>query len=252
MFTETADIETSSADYATRFSGPTGEWLLSVQESALLHCLSPDLGKRVLDVGGGHGQIAKPLTKLGFEVTVLGSAEACIGPIQSEVSSGKIKFQVGDVLSLPYAKDSFDIVTSFRLLPHCKAWPQLIAELCRVAKQAVIIDYPTTQNINFLTPLLFNLKKKLEGNTRTYTLFSHMQIKQEFDKAEFEVEKRVGEFFFPMVLHRKLACPRVSSWSESLAGGLGLKNLLGSPVVAMARSRADFSVPSSMIYPKAF
>lgn len=40
-FPETADIETASNDYALRFSGEIGAWLLKVQEEATLRMLAP-------------------------------------------------------------------------------------------------------------------------------------------------------------------------------------------------------------------
>jgi len=36
MFLETADIESSTEDYATRFSGPVGEYFLNVQTEITL------------------------------------------------------------------------------------------------------------------------------------------------------------------------------------------------------------------------
>ncbi|NEO49979.1 MAG: class I SAM-dependent methyltransferase, partial [Moorea sp. SIO4A3] len=56
-FPETADIETSSEDYASRFAGEIGAWLLKVQEDATLKMLTPYPKATILDVGGGHGQL---------------------------------------------------------------------------------------------------------------------------------------------------------------------------------------------------
>ena len=59
-FPETADVETSSEDYARRFSGRVGEYFLEVQARAALDLLVPWPGARVLDVGGGHGTLGIP------------------------------------------------------------------------------------------------------------------------------------------------------------------------------------------------
>lgn len=53
-YLETADIETSSEDYASRFAGAVGAWLLKTQEDATLRMLLPYPGATVLDVGGGQ------------------------------------------------------------------------------------------------------------------------------------------------------------------------------------------------------
>ena len=71
------DIETASDDYARRFSGEVGAYFLDVQARTTLSLLEPWPGARVLDVGGGHGQVAIPLAENGFDVTVTGSSDEC-------------------------------------------------------------------------------------------------------------------------------------------------------------------------------
>jgi 2-polyprenyl-3-methyl-5-hydroxy-6-metoxy-1,4-benzoquinol methylase len=229
---EHADIETASDGYAARFAGPAGAWLLSVQERIVLAWLRRWPAATVLDVGGGHGQLALPLARAGLDVTVLGSDGVCVKRIEPEVQAGRIKFAVGDLVALPFPDRAFEVVVSIRLLPHCDAWPQLIAELCRVARHAVIVDYPTDQSVNFFSSALFGAKKKIEKNTRPFTLFRHRAVAAEFARHGFAAAARHGEFFLPMVLHRMLKWPAASAALEGLCGVLGLKKLLGSPVLA--------------------
>ncbi len=230
-----ADSETASDDYASRFTGATGSWLLKVQERALVTLLNryPPTQEEItiLDVGGGHGQIATVLAALGYKVTVVGSGPTIQPELARLVTKGDVRFDVADLLKLPFADRSFDIVTSFRLLPHFDNWEELVRELCRVAKRGVIVDYPTTQSFNFLTPILFNAKKKAEGNTRTYRLFRHHQIMREFARNGFRRGGRVGEFFWPMVVHRILKMPFLSDIAELPPRFLGLTLAFGSPCV---------------------
>lgn len=229
MYPETADIETSSDDYAKRFSGPAGEWMLKVQENIVVNWIRQTAGSpTILDVGGGHGQLAIPLARLGHTVTVLGSDESCGLRLHSEK---KITFKTGNVIDLPFLDKSFDVVICVRLIPHCTRWPDLIQQLCRVAKQAVIVDYPTIQSINVFSSSMFGLKKKLEGNTRPFALFKHSEIMGEFKKNNFEKECLRAQFFLPMVLHRKLNRPALSSCLEGLFRMTGLTALFGSPVL---------------------
>lgn len=233
-YPETADIETSSDGYAARFAGPVGEWMLGVQESIVLpwvRDVSPDA---VLDVGGGHGQLAVPLARAGLPVTVLGSDPVCAKRIEPEIRDGKIKFQTGNVIALPFPDKSFDVVISIRLLPHCGRWPELIRELCRVARKSVVVDYPVESQA---AALLFSAKKKLEGNTRVWRAFSHAEVQEEFEKNGFRLKRRTGQFFLPMVLHRTLKCRPLSAFLENVCRGLGLTRRWGSPVLAeMERS----------------
>ena len=171
--TETADVETSSAEYARRFAGPVGAWLLTVQERIVTDWLAGLRGAAVLDVGGGHGQLALPLAAAGCRVTVLGSSDACRAPLEPAVSEGRLDFTTGSVIALPYPPGAFDVALSIRLLPHCRRWRMLVGELCRVARRAVIVDYPAWRSVNLFAGLLFGLKRRIEHNTRPFALFTH-------------------------------------------------------------------------------
>lgn len=229
---ETADVETSSAGYASRFSGPVGAWMLEAQARAVRELLGAPDGATVLDVGGGHGQLALPLAAEGWRVTVLGSEAVCARGIAAAVAAGRVQFVTGDVLALPFPDRSFDFAVSVRLLPHCGRWPALVAELCRVARRAVLVDYPTLESLNCVAPALFGAKKRLEGNTRTFTLFTHREVEAAFSAEGFAPAGRIGEFFLPMVLHRTLRCRPCSAALEAVCAGLGLTKRWGSPVVA--------------------
>ncbi|MCK5849858.1 MAG: class I SAM-dependent methyltransferase [Kiritimatiellae bacterium] len=231
---ETADIETSSDDYASRFAGKTGEWMLKVQKDITFDFLKNRSSLNILDVGGGHGQLAIPLSKAGHKMTVLGSSESCVNRIAGVVNSGKCSFTAGDVINIPFPDRSFDTAISFRLLTHCGQWQKLIEELCRVAKDSVIIDYPTIQSLNKVAPMLFKAKKKLEGNTRTWKLFRHAEVRDVFIKNGFVPVRRKGQFFLPMVLHRALKCRAISVALEDICAYLGLTHLWGSPVIMEA------------------
>ena len=234
LLPETADIETSTDDYASRFAGPTGEWMLSVQERTVALFLKDTGAKSVIDVGGGHGQLAGPLYQRGYSVSVFSSNESCKRRIADLVDSGLCRFQVGDVTRMPFADRSFDAVLSFRLLPHCERWKSLVSELCRISTKHVIVDFPTTRSFNKLAPAMFDAKKKIEKNTRRWRMFSDREIAAEFASHGFRIERRMGQFFFPMALHRMLKCKPLSVAMERCSRTVGLNALFGSPVIVRA------------------
>ncbi len=231
-FPETADIETSSDGYAARFAGPVGEWMLGIQLAVVRDWLRAVGAVTVLDVGGGHGQLARPLADAGFQVTVLGSDAVCRKRIEASVADGRVGFAVGNVLNLPFPPRAFDAVVSVRLLPHCERWPELIRDFCRVAQRVVIVDYPTPQSLNGLAPIFFGLKKRMEGNTRGWRDFRHTEVAAEFGKHGWRPTARTGQFFLPMALHRGLRCRPVSAGAETIFRRLGLTRKWGSPVLA--------------------
>lgn len=239
-YPETADIHTSSDEYATRFAGPAGEWMLDVQEAITLRMVQRFPDASILDVGGGHGQLALPLCRDGRRVTVLGSDETCRHRIQAAVDSGMCRFLTGNVIGLPLPDNVFDLVLCFRLLTHCERWPELVRELCRVARQGVMVDYPTSQSLNAIAPALFGAKKKFEKNTRTWALFRHRQVLDEFAKHGFVPAEIRKQFFLPMVLHRMLKSRRLCAALEAGCRALGLTRLWGSPAIVLMVPRPGF------------
>ena len=213
------------------FQDQRGEWLLDVQAQATLAMLKPYPQAKILEVGGGHGQLTSHLIEAGHSVTVLGSDESCQEQIRSLVESNQCEFKVGNVLALPYADESFDVVISYRFLAHVEQWQAFMSELARVAKKAVLVDYPTLRSVNYITPLLFSLKKGVEGNTRPYTCYDESELLGYAKSLGLDVSERYPQFFWPMVVHRMLKKPKLSAPLESSARALGLSNLFGSPVI---------------------
>jgi ubiquinone/menaquinone biosynthesis C-methylase UbiE len=235
---ENADLHSSSQEYADRFGGTTGAWMLSIQERALVRML-PKEASSVLDVGGGHGQTALPLQRDGRSVTILGSSLGCSQRLREYIDSGSISFRTGNLIELPFNDTSFDAVISFRLMSHCTQWRTLIAEMCRVAESTVIFDYPIWCSANLLTPLLFRIKRRIEGNTRSYRIFTTRELTKEFKAHGFECSALYKQFFFPMGLHRAIKSQRASAVLELIPRMLGLTRLFGSPVVICFTRRRD-------------
>jgi SAM-dependent methyltransferase len=231
---EDADVETSSEAYARRFSGEVGGFFLSVQAQATLDLLRPFAPARVVDVGGGHGQLAGPLAIAGHYVMVVGSRESCRARVESLVLGGQVRFQAADLLQLPFAARAFDVALAFRLLPHVARWRELVAELCRVAARAVIVDYPTTRSVNAVAGPLFGMKKRVEGDTRPFAVFADADIEDAFAANGFRVATRRPQFAVPMALHRAMGIASLSRGIERVARAAGVTARVGSPVIVRA------------------
>lgn len=233
---ETPDIETASESYARRFAGAAGAYLLARQEAAIRAVLGEWRGGSVLDVGGGHAQLTPILRTLANEVLVLGSDERSLERVRREFPD--CATATGNLLELPFEPRTFDLVVAVRLLPHVRDWPRLVAELCRVARSTVVFDYPRTTGFNGLTPLLFPLKLRLEGNTRYYRNFADSELDEALAACGFEPRRREAQFVLPMVAHRKAHGAAGLRMVEWIARALRITRLLGSPVVLRADRRA--------------
>lgn len=231
---EDADVHTASADYARRFSGSVGEWFLDVQARLTLELLAPWPRASVLDVGGGHAQLTRPLVDAGYEVTVHGTAAVCAERVRSLLDAGRARFAEGPLLALPWPDRAFDLVIAFRLLPHVEEWRALLGELTRLARRAVVFDYPTTRSVNVVSDAFFGMKKGVEGNTRPFRVFAESEVHGALAAQGFRTTARHGEFTLPMALHRAMGMAPLSKVLEGAAAGLGLRALLGSPVVRRA------------------
>ena len=238
--TNTPDIETSSEGYRSRFSGEVGAFFLNVQSRMLLWQLSRSIGDlnaySVLDVGGGHAQVTRALLDSFASVAVHGSAESCARFVAAEPEweSERLSFFTSGLWELPKSDRAVDVVVALRVMAHVERWRELIAELCRVSKRAVVIDFPCKSGMNALTPLLFMIKKKIEGNTRPYFSYRRSDLEAEFRKHGFVVTAVTKQFALPMGLHRALKSARLSRALESALRCCGVTSLLGSPALLCA------------------
>jgi len=228
---EIPDVETASEGYARRFAGEVGEYFLDVQARTVLGLLSPWPGARVLEVGGGHAQLARPLVESGFHVTVTGSEEVCRERLDRSLPPGSFGFEVCDAGRLPFPDRSFDVVLSVRLLTHLEGWREALAEMCRVARYGVIVDYPDTRSFNRLYGALFSWKKAVEKNTRAFRCFQPREVIAECRRLGFGRPVVRRQFFAPMVVHRAVGRAGVSRGMERVSALLGLTRALGSPVI---------------------
>lgn len=236
---ETPDIHSSTPEYANRFSGQAGKWFIRVQEEVtqkLLEGLKPGLA---IDVGGGHGQNIRILNKKNYRVTILGSNKKCANLIHQNIERNEVDFQIGPLTKIPFSDSSFDLVISYRILTHLSEWPRHIKELCRVSRNSVLLEYPVCKGFNALSNRFFNTKKKIEGNTRPYTLFRDKDIQEVFESQGYQLVESHPQFFWPMALHRLYNQATFSNFLEWIPRRTGLTSKFGSPVIARFDKRDD-------------
>lgn len=240
------DIETASDRYKLRFASKTGKWFLDEQTSGLLSMLDRWKAASILDVGGGHGQYTEQLVRRGYSVNILGSSIEANTQVLDLITSDCCRYIVGDFSRFPFPDKSFDIVISFRLMTHLDNWESFIAESSRVAKHAVVIDFPVIHSLNVTYPLLFKFKRKLEGNsTRPFNVFDEKKVLESFRDAGFSPTSRYAQYFFPMVFHRVLNSSAISKKIEKICRSLALTDHFGSPVIL--RAEPNFEVQKKVL-----
>jgi SAM-dependent methyltransferase len=206
--------------------------MLARQRDITIDLLTDLPAASVLDIGGGHGQIAPVLADRGHRVSVLASSpDAVAATLRPSLDSGRVQLLTGDLRNPPVEPGSVDAVVSYRLLAHARDLPGLVAGLCRPARVTVIVDYATTRSFNAVAELLFAAKKQVEQNTRPFLVMSDPAVSSLFRDNGFHLRERRPQFFWPMALHRALGSPGLSRGLEAVARTLGLQALFGSPVI---------------------
>jgi len=232
------DIHSSSAEYRQRFAGKVGEWFLQTQNQITHDLLKEGPNTQtVIDFGGGHGQNIKTCQKLGLQVSILSSDETCNQLIKQEFNS--LEYKIGLLTDSQCDPQSYDAVLSYRMLPHLQDWKTHIAELCKVSKGTVVIEFPNSKSVNAFSDKLFALKKSVEGNTRQFTLFSLEQVSAEFESHGFKLITAKGQYLLPMVVHRALKLPSISKVFEKVIGVILPRTKFGSPLICKFQRSFD-------------
>ncbi len=235
---EQPDIHSSSDQYALRFAGPAGRYLLDRQRLALTTLLGfmGSAPLNVLDVGGGHLQTAEVLAAAGHAVIVHGSAPQCFLrlPALAARYPGRITQRVGPLSALPAADGEFDLVIGIRMLGHVNRWRELLAEMHRASRRWIVVEFASASGVQHLARPLFGLKKRVEGNTRHFRTYALDNVVSALRHTGARTTRIERQFVLPIALHRVLRRPALSEAAEAALARAGLAARIGSPVLLLA------------------
>ncbi len=234
--THQPDVFTASEAYARRFAGPVGRWMLDVQAQVVRELLIDEPELDVLELGGGHGQLTGHLLAWGHRVCVQGSDASCARRVAGLIAAHqpRARFVASDLWSLPFADHSFDVCIAVRVLAHVERWGPLLAEMARVTRRQILVDFPPLRGLHVLAPWLAGLKGRLEPAARPYFSYRTQALVEQFRQLGFEHVRWKGQFFWPMVLHRALHSRRLSVMLEAAARRMELTDRFGGPVLLSA------------------
>jgi SAM-dependent methyltransferase len=110
----------------------TIEQLLRPLYLATLDALRPVAGLRLLDAGCGAGQAASDAAERGATVAGLDASGPLLDVARSRTAGGD--FRQGDIENLPFADETFDVVTAFNSMQYALDPAAAVAELARVCR----------------------------------------------------------------------------------------------------------------------
>jgi hypothetical protein len=121
---------------------------------------------------------------------------------------------------------------------HLRNQDRAINELCRVAKTAIILDFPPLLSLAGVDSLLKRGIRKFIARVQPYRASRVRQIVRRLTGNGFEIVSVRKQFFLPVILHRMLNRPKLSEKLERFFDRMGLVRAFGAPVTIKAvRSR---------------
>ena len=121
--------------------------------------------KKILDLGCGTGRHTELLTKENFEVFACDNSKSALDFIKEKIPSAK--FELGDMVYLPYETNFFDGVLCYQVIQHgkTKTVKKAISEIHRILKKEgyLFLVVISTKHPKFQTG------KEIEPNTKINT-----------------------------------------------------------------------------------
>lgn len=128
-----------AAAWAETWEGPAG-WGTPVYEH-VLDRTETGKGTRVLDCGCGAGRFLHMAADRGASVAGIDASSELIAIAAERVPEGE--FRTGDIEALPWADDSFDVVTGFSAFQFADDKVRALREARRVSRGPVAVVIPS-------------------------------------------------------------------------------------------------------------
>jgi ubiquinone/menaquinone biosynthesis C-methylase UbiE len=221
---------------ALRFSGPIGRLIADTQEQQIAAFLAPLEGRRILDVGTGTGRAAIALAKRGAIVTGVDASEEMLDVARRRAQEAlvQVTFARGDAHRLNFPDRAFDAVVCLRVLMHTPDWRASLGELCRVAAERVVFDYPSLYSGAALQALVRRVTHAMNPAVEAYRVFSPGAVARALAEAGFRVTAEHRQFVLPIAVHKRV---NSEAWTRRVEGAMertGLMRRFGSPVTVVA------------------
>ncbi len=114
----------------------TGDMCLKRRAKLVVSELSPQKKDKILDVGCGDGFYLYLLSHMGdFNLTGIDSDPVALKIAKKQIGRKYIKYVVGDVLKMPFKKESFNKIVCSEVLEHLEDDEQGVKEIKRVLKK---------------------------------------------------------------------------------------------------------------------
>jgi SAM-dependent methyltransferase len=227
-----ADPAVADGFHELRFGGPIGGYLLETQARWLAAAVKPQAGRRILDVGTGSGRAAIAFAVEGASVAGLDYSREMlrVGRDRAAQRGVALGFGVADAHHLPIASNSVDATVCLRLLMHVIDWPAVVAELCRVTRWRVVVDFPALASAAAVESFARRVAAAAGRRGEPYRVIAERDMIAAFAAHGFRLVGTERQFVLPIALHKRINSLAFTTRIEGLLRTLGLLRLFGSPV----------------------
>ncbi len=184
--------------YETRW----GAYADRQQRRLLVHMCETQPGEQVLDVGCGTGRYLQWLRELGLHVTgVDSSAEMVTAARERLARSGEeARVFLADGTHLPFADDSFDLVTAITVLEFVEQPEKLVAEMLRVSRNRIFLGVLNRNSPYYIQQRL--RRGRILSKARFYSVGEVLTLVREAGSREITWRTTLqGPAIGPPVLH---------------------------------------------------
>jgi ubiquinone/menaquinone biosynthesis C-methylase UbiE len=175
-------------------------------------------GKRVLDAGCGAGYGAAHLAHSAERVTGIDISSETIDDAGRQYPIPNLRFEVASASSMPFADESFDVVTAFEMIEHLEDWNSFLTEAARVLAPGGVALI-STPNREYYT--------ESRGTAGPNPFHVH-----EFSAAEFEDALRAVFPYVTVMLQNRTECIAFYPHRLSMEPTASLESFSGSPETA--------------------
>ena len=145
-----------------------------------------------------------------------------------------VTFLQGDAHGLAFPDGSFDSAICLRVLMHTPDWRQSMAELCRVARERVVFDYPALMSAAALQAAARHVVHAAGGRVEAYRVFADRAVAATLGTHGFRIADSHRQFVLPIAFHKRLNSAAATGRIEGALARAGVTRLLGSPVTVVA------------------
>lgn len=128
-------FDNSAIDYDDWCETEIGNFVDSIEKNLMKVIAKPIKGEEALDLGCGTGIYSYWLLEQGLLVTGIDLSSAMLKMAKAKKDSSKIKFLQGDIHTLPFDDETFDLVVCNIVLEFTDNPKQIVFEALRVLKK---------------------------------------------------------------------------------------------------------------------